>query len=84
MKLTEEIKEIRKENDFNENNLEKWREKLKKFEEEFNKPSNISIQHNSSSSSLINQISVIISPGKSFIIINIIKMKLFKINPNIT
>jgi chromosome segregation ATPase len=67
-KLTEELKEIRKEDDFNEIHLNQLKQKLKQLEEELDKPSNISIRQDSSS--FINKTSVLISSGKSFMNIN--------------
>jgi tRNA uridine 5-carbamoylmethylation protein Kti12 len=61
-KLTEELKQIREENDFNEIDLNKFEPELKKLEEQLNNPSNISIQQDSSA--FINKISVIIHAGK--------------------
>jgi chromosome segregation ATPase len=61
-KLTEELKEIREENDFNEVDLNKFKQKLKELEEQLNKPSNISIRQDSSL--FINKISVLISSGE--------------------
>jgi succinate dehydrogenase/fumarate reductase flavoprotein subunit len=55
-KLTEELKQIGEENDFN---LKELKEKLKKLEEEFNRPSNISIKQDSSL--FIKEIFVVIS-----------------------
>jgi chromosome segregation ATPase len=67
-KLTEELKEIREENDFNEIDVNQLKEKLKQLEEQLNKPANISIQHDSSS--FIKKISVVISTGTYFMNIN--------------
>jgi hypothetical protein len=67
-KLTEELKQIRKD-DFNEIHLNQLKQKLKQLEEEFNNPSNISIQQGNSSS-FINKISVLISFGKCIMNIN--------------
>ncbi|CAF1576576.1 unnamed protein product, partial [Adineta steineri] len=47
--LSEQIKHIHKENDFNELNLNYLRNQLKKITEELNDPTNISIPQNSSS-----------------------------------
>jgi predicted nucleic acid-binding Zn-ribbon protein len=57
--LTEQLKQTRKENDFNEIHLNQLKNKLKELKDELNKPSNISIQQDSSS--FINKISVVIS-----------------------
>jgi DNA repair exonuclease SbcCD ATPase subunit len=60
--FTEQLQKIRQENDFNEIVLSQLKKKLKELEEELNKPSNISIQQDSSS--FIKRISVVISSGK--------------------
>ena len=65
-KLTDQLRENREENDFVESDLNQWREELKRLDEEFIKPSNISIQQ--SSIPLVTTISVQIS-GKDFIFI---------------
>jgi hypothetical protein len=62
-KLTEELKRIRKENNFNEVHLNDLKLKLKQLEEQLNNPSNISIQQQNSSS-FIKKISVLINSGK--------------------
>jgi DNA repair exonuclease SbcCD ATPase subunit len=62
-KLTEELKQIREEDDFNEIHLNQLKQKLKELEEQFNNPSNISIQQEQSSL-FINKISVIVSSRK--------------------
>jgi chromosome segregation ATPase len=53
-KLTEELKQIRQENDFNEIHLNQFNEKLKKLKEELNQPKHLSIKQESTS--FINQI----------------------------
>jgi phosphomevalonate kinase len=58
-KLTNEIKEIRKKNKFNEKNLNEIKQNLNKLKEELDKPSNVSIQQEYSS--FINKIFVIVS-----------------------
>ena len=74
-KLTDQLRENREENDFVESDLNQWREELKRLEEEFIKPSNISIQQ--SSIPLVTTISVQIS-GKDFIFIdNLLNNSLF-------
>jgi hypothetical protein len=62
--FTEQLQTIREDDDFNEIVLSQLREKLKELEEQLNKPSNISIQEDSSS--FIKQISVVISSRKCF------------------
>ena len=69
-KLTEQMKEIRDENDFNEINLNELKIKLNQLEKQFNQPENILIKEDSTST-FINKISVIISSGKY--LINIIE-----------
>ncbi|CAF1471098.1 unnamed protein product [Adineta steineri] len=59
--LSEQIKQFHKENEFNEINLNYLTNQLRKITEEFNNPSNISIEHDSYS--FINEISII-SPIK--------------------
>jgi hypothetical protein len=61
-KLTDDIRQIRNGNDFNEIDLQQLKQKLTKLIEEFDKPLNISIQRNSSQ--FINKISVVVSSGK--------------------
>jgi chromosome segregation ATPase len=60
--LTEQLKQTRKENDFNEIHLEDFKEKLRKLKEELDNPPNVSIQEESSS--FIKKISVVISASK--------------------
>jgi hypothetical protein len=62
--FTEQLQKIREENDFNEIVLSQLKEKLKELEEKLNKPSNISIQEDSSS--FIKRISVVIYSRKCF------------------
>jgi hypothetical protein len=62
--MTEQLKQIRQENDFNEIHLKEFKEKLRQLEEQLNKPSNISIRQDSSS--FIKKIYVL-TAGKSFI-----------------
>jgi len=61
-KLTEELRQMRQENDFNEIDLTKVKEKLTQLEKELNQPPNISIQRDSASP--VNKICVIVSSGK--------------------
>ena len=49
-KLTEKLKEIRQEDDFNEIHLDRLKEKLHQLEEQLKKPSTISIKEDNSSS----------------------------------
>ena len=56
--LTNEIKEIRHESDFNELNLIDLRNKLEILQKKLNNPENISLKEDNSSSSLINSIYV--------------------------
>ena len=64
-KLTEQMKEIRDENDFNEINLNELKIKLNQLEKQLNQPENIKI--NEDSSTFINKISVTISSSKYLI-----------------
>jgi len=73
IKLTEELKQIRQEDDFNEINLNQLNQKLQQLEEELDKPSNISIQQESST--FINKIFVITPFDKG----NIIRFHFFLI-----
>ncbi|CAF3898445.1 unnamed protein product [Adineta steineri] len=60
--LNEQIKQLHRENEFNESNLNRLRNQLIEIIEELNSPSNISIEQDSQS--LINEISYILSKGK--------------------
>jgi flagellar biosynthesis GTPase FlhF len=60
--LTEELRQVRRENEFNEIDLNKFKIKLTKLTEELYKPPNISTEHGCAS--FINKISVISSSGK--------------------
>jgi chromosome segregation ATPase len=62
VELTEQLKQTRKENDFNEIHLEDLKKKLTKLKEELDNPPNVSIQEESSS--FIKKISVVIFAGK--------------------
>ena len=62
--LTNQIKEIRQESDFNELNLIDLRNKLKILQEQLNNPENISVREANSSSSFINRIYVNIGDRK--------------------
>jgi len=61
-KLTDQLRKIRQENDFNEIDIERLQKKLTQLSEQLNNPSNVSIQQDSKS--FINKISVVISSGK--------------------
>ena len=61
-KLTEELRQVRRENEFNEIDLNEFKIKLTKLTEELVKPSNISTEHDCTS--FINKISVISSSGE--------------------
>ena len=62
-KLTDQLKQVRQEEDLNEIDLQRLREKLAELAEKLNKPANITIKHGSTA--LINQISVVVDlPGK--------------------
>ena len=61
-KLTEEMKQIRKDEEFNEIDLKQLQEKLSKLQNELDQPRNIKIQEESVP--FISKISVVISSGK--------------------
>jgi len=63
-KLTDQLRQIRQENDFNEIDLKYLQQKLTELEKELDQPLNISIQQDSTS--LINKISIVVSSGKCF------------------
>jgi uncharacterized phage infection (PIP) family protein YhgE len=67
-RLTDELKQTREENDFNEINLNEFKQKLEQLEEQLNKPSNISIRQDFSL--FIMKISVLTTPSKSSMNIN--------------
>jgi hypothetical protein len=67
-KLTDQLRQTRKENDFNEIDLQEFRQKLTQLVEELDKFKNISIQSNSNS--LVNEICVVISSRKCIIYIS--------------
>ena len=66
--MTKELKQIREENDFHEINLNKFKQKLKELEEQFNKSPSISIRQDSSP--FIKKISVLTTSGKFSMNIN--------------
>ncbi|CAF0748686.1 unnamed protein product [Adineta steineri] len=68
-KLTEEIRQTRKENDFNEIDLKKFDEQLKQLSIDIDKSSHMAVQQ--SSTSLIKKLSVVISARKLLSTINI-------------
>jgi chromosome segregation ATPase len=61
-KLTDELRQTRQENDFNEIDLRELKQKLTQLTEELDKPSNVSIQQDSASP--INKISVVVLSRK--------------------
>jgi chromosome segregation ATPase len=61
-KLTDGLRQTRQENDFNEIDLQELKQKLTQLAEELDKPSNVSIEHDSAS--LVNKISVVVSSRK--------------------
>ncbi|CAF0895433.1 unnamed protein product [Adineta steineri] len=61
-KLSDQLRKIRQENDFNEIDLNQFNQKLKQLSDELNKPSSMSIQQEAVP--LIHKISVILSSGK--------------------
>jgi chromosome segregation ATPase len=66
-KLTDEMREIRKENDFNEIDLNQLKNKLAQIAKELDKPANVSVQQGSAS--LINTICIVESSRKFVFII---------------
>jgi seryl-tRNA synthetase len=72
VELTDQLKEIRQENDFNEIDLSQLKQRLAQLAEEFDKPPNMSIQQGSGS--LINKISVIVFSRK-FVYLSIKKIE---------
>jgi NTP pyrophosphatase (non-canonical NTP hydrolase) len=76
-KLTNEIREVRQENDFNENDLNQLKEKLTQLGKELDQISNISIQEDSRS--FIKKISIVASPSNHFLIEKIIYINFFSI-----
>jgi chromosome segregation ATPase len=75
-KLTDEMREIRKENDFNEIDLNQLKNKLTKLAEELDKPANVSVQQESTS--LIKKIRIVVSSRKFvFIIFKLIRESRF-------
>lgn len=62
-KLTDQLKQVRQEEDLNEIDLQRLRQNLAELVKKLNEPANITIEHGSTS--LINQISVVVrAPGK--------------------
>ena len=61
-KLTEEMKQIRKDDEFNEIDLKQLQERLSKLQNELGQPRNIKIQEESAP--FISKISVVVSSGK--------------------
>jgi DNA repair ATPase RecN len=66
-KLTDEMREIRKENDFNETDLNELKNKLTQLAKELDQPTNVSVQQDSAS--LINKICIVASSRKFVFII---------------
>jgi chromosome segregation ATPase len=62
-KLTDQIRNIRQENDFNEVDLNKFNNRLKQLQQQIHQSSNVSIQQ--SSTLFVNEISVVVATGKS-------------------
>jgi hypothetical protein len=69
-KLTEELKQIRQEDDFNEIHLNQFQQKFKELEEQFQKPTNISLREENSAG-FINKISVRITSASGKFLANI-------------
>jgi chromosome segregation ATPase len=71
-KLTDEMRKIRKENDFNEIDLNQLKNKLTQLAKKLDKPANLSVQQESTP--LINKICIIVSSCKFvFIILELIR-----------
>ncbi|CAF3811590.1 unnamed protein product [Rotaria sp. Silwood1] len=68
-KLTDQLRQAREENDFNEIDLKEFKEKLTQLSQKLDKPLNISITQNSAS--IINKISVVIPSEQLFPPMNI-------------
>jgi predicted nuclease with TOPRIM domain len=66
-KLTDEMREIRKENDFNEIDLDQLKNKLTQLEKELDELANVSVQQESAS--FINKICIVGSSRKFIFII---------------
>jgi chromosome segregation ATPase len=64
-KLTDQLRQTRKENDFNEIDLHQLKQKMTQLEEELDKFPHVFIQDDSTS--FINKISVVVSSGKCLI-----------------
>jgi hypothetical protein len=75
-KLTNELRQCREENDFNEINLRQFQEELKQLTKELNKPSHISIREDSKP--FISKISIDVS-GKLVVFISIYETKKFMV-----
>jgi chromosome segregation ATPase len=74
--LTDEMRKIRKENDFNEIDLNQLKNKLTELAEEVNKPANVSVQQETTA--LINKIRIVVSSCKFvFIILELIRESRF-------
>jgi hypothetical protein len=75
-KLTDEMREIRKENDFNEIDLIQLKNKLSQLATELDKPPNVSVQQRSPT--LINKICIVVSSRKFvFLILVLIRESRF-------
>ena len=64
-KLTDQMREVRQENDFNEIDLNQLKEKITQLGKELDQISNISVQEDSKS--LIKKIFIVTSPGNQFL-----------------
>ena len=61
--LTEELKRIREEDDFNEIHINQFQRKLQKLEEQLNRPTNISLREENSSA-FVNRMTVLVSSSE--------------------
>jgi hypothetical protein len=64
--FTDQLRQIRRENDFNEIELNEFKHRLKQLQRELDRPPNISIQQDTTS--FINKISVVVSTGKCILL----------------
>jgi nitrate reductase NapAB chaperone NapD len=71
-KLTDQMREIHQENDFNEIDLKNLKQKLTKLEKQLDQIPNVSIREDSET--FIKKISIVISSGKSAFIWELIKL----------
>ncbi|CAF0818433.1 unnamed protein product [Adineta ricciae] len=80
-RLTDQLNNIRRENDFNEIDLSQFNDKLKQLQQELSKPSTISIQKDQSA--FISKISVVVSTEADIAMLNLTNNSKWKQNGNI-